>query len=274
MYRQQSTRSNPSCLRRLGCLTGALAAILLTLAGGSIALAVVINGVAPDLLAADGAPLARRVEAVGAVAIADFGENPHLTLRQPTGALPVCADVPRIYGHALRLAFGLMRGTDEGRRLYDLLVDNGVCVGITDLPYNTAYASARFAGGDWSRSTIMVDRGYVRSLQADVLAAVLVHEATHIDRAISRKACYFATGTDGNGTCTTLPNGVELEEEIAAHSAEAEWWIAAYGEDGKRLSWGSDYSENRLVNAYRRGSASFRAFVADMRSDPREGEGI
>jgi hypothetical protein len=274
VYRQQSTRSNPSCLRRLGCLTGALAAILLTLVAGGISLAVVIDGVAPDLLAADGAPLARRIEAVGAVSVADLGENPHLTPRQPTGALPVCADVPRTYGHALRLAFGLMRGTDEGRRLYDLLVDNGVCVGITDLPYNTAYASARFSGGDWSSSTIMVDRGYVRSLQADVLAAVLVHEATHIDRAISRKACYFETGTGGDDACTTLPNGVELEEEIAAHTAEADWWIAAYGDDGKRFALRTDYSENRLAKAYLRGSASFRAYVADMRSDPREGEGI
>ncbi len=167
-----------------------------------------------------------------------------------------------------------MRGTDEGRRLYALLVDHGVCVGVTSLPYNSAYASARSIGDDWSGSTIMVDRGHVVSIDADVLAAILVHEATHIDRAISGSACYFETRSLTGNACTTLPNGVELEEEVAAHSAEAEWWIAAYGDDGKRFTWRGDYSENRLAKAYLRGPTSFRSHVAGMRDNPREGEGI
>jgi hypothetical protein len=251
-----------------------LAGLLLTVLVGGAGLVAAVYSAAPDLLTTDGAPLSRRFEALGAVALADIGEDPHLTPRQPTAALPVCGDVPRAYGHALRLAFGLMRATEEGRRLYALLVDHGVCAGVTDLPYNTAYASARFFGGDWSGSTIMVDRDSVRSLQADVLAAILVHEATHLDRAISGTACYFETGPNGHDTCTTLPNGVELEEEIAAHQAEAQWWLAAYGDDGKRFALRGDYAENRLLKAYLRGTSSFRAYVSEMRADPREGEGI
>jgi hypothetical protein len=270
VYQHYSPRPNRSCARRLGCLTGALAGLLLLLGIGGVALGAAVYSIAPDLLTADDASVARRVEALGVVVLAEIAEDPHLTPRHPIGALPVCDDVPRVYGHALRLAFGLMRGTDEGRRLYALLVEHGVCVGVTDLPFNSAYASARSIGGDWSASTIMVDRGYVVSLDADVLAAILVHEATHIDRAISRTACYY----EAANACTTLPNGVELEEEVAAHTAEAEWWIAAYGDDGKRFTWRGDYSENRLAKAYLRGSASFRSYVAGMRSDPREGEGI
>jgi len=247
---------------------------LLTLVAGGLVFATVLDGIAPGLFALTGAPLTVRARAFGVVAVAELGEDPHLTPQQPSGALPVCRDVPRVYGHALRLAFGLMRGTDEGRRLYDLLVDKGICVGVTDLPFNTAYSSARFVGRDWSGSTIMVDRRFVRSIDAAVLAAVLVHEATHLDRAISGKACYRKTAPDGADTCTTLPNGVEVEEEVAAHTAEAEWWLAAYGDDGKRFAWRGDYAENRLLRAYLRGPSSFRAYVADMRSDPHEGEGI
>ncbi|MEA2511354.1 MAG: hypothetical protein QOJ59_841 [Thermomicrobiales bacterium] len=274
MNRKASAQSNPTCLRRLGCFAGVLSGILLALLAGGVVFAAVIDGIAPGLLDDDGVPLPRRIEAVGAVAAAELGEDPHVTARQPAGALPVCEDVPRVNGRALRLAFGLMRGTEEGRRLYALLVDHDICVGVTDLPFNAAYASARAFRGDWSGSTIMVDRGYVRSLEADVLAAVLVHEATHLDRAIAGTACYLATGDDGDNTCTTLSNGVEVEEEVVAHTAEAEWWLAVYGEDGKRFAWRSDYAENGLVKAYLRGPVSFRSYVAEMRSDPREGEGI
>jgi hypothetical protein len=115
---------------------------------------------------------------------------------------------------------------------------------------------------------IMVDRHYVRTTRADVLAALLVHEATHLDRAFSGQACYVRM------SCTTLDNGVELEEEVAAHAAEAEWWIAMYGSDGKRLALRTDAFENQLARAYQRGPHDFRAFVAGIRSDPREGKGM
>jgi hypothetical protein len=272
--RPPSAQSPPSCLRRLGCLVGLFGGVVLTVLAGGLVFATVLDSIAPGLVAANGAPLTRRARAFAVVAIAELGEDPHLTPQQPSGALPVCRDVPRAYGHALRLAFGLMRGTEEGRHLYAVLVDNGICVGVTDLAFNTAYSAARGFGGDWSGSTIMVDRRFVRSLDADVLAAVLVHEATHLDRAISGKACFVKTTADGGDACTTLPNGVKVEEEVAAHSAEAEWWLAAYGDDGKRFAWRGDYAENRLLKAYLRGPASFRAYVADVRADPREGEGI
>lgn len=274
MNQRPSAHRKPSCLRRLGCLAGGCGTVLLALLLGGVVLAAVVDGIVPGLVAAGGAPLTTRVKALGVIAVADLGETPHLTPQPPTGALPLCRNVSSVYDRAFRLAFGLMRGTDEGRRLYALLVDHGICVGVTDLPFNTAFSETRVVRGDWSGSTIMVDRRYVRSLGADVLAAVLVHEATHLDRAISGTACYLKTGPDGTDACTTLPNGVKVDEEVAAHTAEAQWWLAAYGDDGKRFAWRNDYAENRLLKAYLRGPASFRTFVTNMRSDPREGKGI
>ncbi len=74
--------------------------------------------------------------------------------------------------------------------------------------------------------------------------------------------------------CTELSNGVDLEEEVVAHEAEAQWWIAAYGRDGKDRAFTADASENRLKAAYLQGPSAFREFVREMRSDKREGEGI
>jgi hypothetical protein len=264
----------PSCLRQLGCLIGGLFTFLIPLAIGGFALAIVIDRLAPGFLEFDAETAVARFDAARAVVLSEIGENPHLTPEQPRGALPLCDDVPPAYGHAFRLAFGLMRGTDEGERLYDLLIENDICIHVDDLAYNTAYASSRSVRGDWSSSTIVVDRRYVRSLQADVLAAILVHEATHLDRAISGDACYFNLDEAGDDTCTTLPNGVTLEEELAAHSAEAAWWIAAYGDDGKSLAWQNDYAENSLAKAYLQGAAFFRTYVTQIRSSTREGEGF
>ena len=60
-----------------------------------------------------------------------------------------------------------------------------------------------------------------------------------ISTAPSGEACFI------DDSCERLPNGVEVDEEVAAHAAEAEWWIAAFGADGKRFALRADYSENR-----------------------------
>mgnify|MGYP000117793456 CR=1 FL=1 len=274
MFRQAPDSASNSCLRHFGCAVAILAACLVLLGSGSLALAAIVNKIDPELFNSNGSSREVRIEALFEVIAADIGEDPHIAPVQPGGALPVCRDVPANYGRALRLAFALMRGTDEGRRLYALLVEHDICVGVTDLSFNAAYASARRIGGDWSSSTIVVDRQYIRSISADVLAAILIHEATHLDRAIDGTACWEQVTSAGNDSCTTLANGVKLEEEIAAHRAEAEWWLAAYGDDGKRFAWNTDDSENRLLDAYLRGSDAFRTYVGDLRSDPKEGEGI
>jgi hypothetical protein len=209
------------------------------------------------------------IEAVKNVGASELGESPHVAVEPPKGVLPLCADVDPILVKPFGSAFALMRGTNDGRRLYDVLVDNGVCVTVADLPFNAAYAESRLRGrDDWSSSTIVVDRSMVRVTDVDVLAAVLVHEATHIDRAVSGQACFL------HDSCERLPNGVEIDEELAAHTAEAKWWIAAFGNNGKWLAIRTDYGENQLAKAYRRGPAAFREYVTNYRSDSREGEGI
>jgi len=241
---------------------------------GVLTFALFIDRSAPGFFDVEPKTVIARFDAVRAVLISEIGEDPNLTPQPTRGTLPLCDDVAPVFGQAFRLAFGLMRGTDEGQRLYDQLVDQGICIRVRELPYNTAYASSRSVRGDWSSSTVVIDQDYVRSVQADVLAAVLMHESTHIDRAISGEACYFQRASDLGNTCTTLPNGVTVEEEVAAHSAEATWWIAAYGDNGKRFALSTDYAENQLAKAYLQGASFFRTYVIDIRSDTREGEGF
>ncbi|CAN5853776.1 hypothetical protein BH20CHL4_BH20CHL4_03260 [soil metagenome] len=209
------------------------------------------------------------VSAARDVAVAKIGEKPGLASNPAEGPLPLCDDVSGKQARVLTEAVALMRATGTGVALYDLLEVEGVCIGVEDLPYNSAFALSRWSPANgWADSEIRVDTTYISSLYPDVLSAILVHEAKHIERAITRTACYYAS------SCTTLPNGVELEEEIIAHGAEAEWWIEVYGRDGKEWAFGSDHAQNQLKAAYLRGPAEFRDFVEQARSDTREGQGI
>ena len=203
------------------------------------------------------------------VGIADLGETTAFTPVYPDDPVPFCDGVSNADQRAIRDGVAYLRGTDAGMRLYDLLVAEGVCIGTQDLDFNSAYATSRWSpASGWSDSKIIIGEHYVDWLYPDVIAAILAHEATHIERAVSGTACYYANA------CTILPNGVDLEEEIVAHEAEAQWWIAAYGRDGKGRAFTNDSSENRLKAAYLQGPDAFRKFVREMRSDTREGEGL
>jgi hypothetical protein len=217
-----------------------------------------------------GAPnFQERLGAAWRVGIESLGEEPALTPNPPDYLVEFCDGVSAVEQRAILDGVAWLRATDEGARLYDVLVENGVCIGTDDLEFNSAYARSWWTPYDgWSNSEITIDQSYVDWLYPDVIAAILAHEATHIDRAISGTACYYVDA------CTTLANGVELEEEIVAHEAEAQWWISAYGRDGKDRAFGADASENRLKAAYLRGPAEFRAYVRDMRSSEREGAGL
>ena len=197
-------------------------------------------------------------------------EQPAFEPAPAADTYPVCEDVGDGDVDRLTGAMDLMRGTDEGVRLFDQLVDLSICVDTERLVYNSGYASGRQSpvDGSWSASYIMVDRDLLRSDETDVVAALLIHEATHIDRYVTGVACNYSN------SCSTLPNGVDLEEEYAAHAAEAEWWVAAYGEDGKRFATGRDYGLNRLSRAWLEGEDVFDAYVLRIRSDTREGSSL
>lgn len=212
---------------------------------------------------------AERAAASWRVGIADLGESPAFSPNPPSLPIEFCEGVSTVQQDAVAGGVALLRGTDEGTRLYDVLVENGVCIGVQDLDFNSAYATSRWTPVDgWSTSEIVIGEFYVDWLYPDVIAAILAHEATHIDRAVSGTACYLVEA------CTILPNGVALEEEIVAHEAEALWWLAAFGRDGKDRAFNADSSENRLKAAYLHGPDTFREFVRDLRSDKREGEGF
>lgn len=201
-------------------------------------------------------------------AVKALAEEPHFAQVQGQGTNPICEDVAPRQAEALADGFNLMRQTAEGERLFDQLLAEHICVRTGTIEYNSGYAYVvQTITGSWSRSYIKIASRFVDGQEADVLAALLVHEATHVDRYVHGTACSFTE------TCTILSNGVELEEEVAAHRAEAEWWIAAYGENGKRFALGYDYGMNELVDAYRDGDAAFVAHVRELRSDERERHG-
>ena len=203
-------------------------------------------------------------------AVAVVAEEPSFAAANELASYPVCPTTSSGDERRLERGMDLMRGAAEGERLFDELVRNGVCVGSEDIAYNSGYAYGRQSptDGSWSDSYIMVSTDVLRSGETDVLAALLVHEATHMDRYINGLACNYSQ------SCTTLPNGVDLDEEIAAHGAEAQWWIAAYGDDGKRFATGYDYGVNRLARAYEEGGQVFGAYVRSIRSDAREGSSL
>jgi hypothetical protein len=210
-----------------------------------------------------------RAAAAWRVGVAELGENPHLTPNYPDAPIEFCAGVSGVDQRAITDGVAYLRATEDGSRLYDVLVENGVCIGTKELDFNSAYATSRWSPtAGWSDSEIIIGEYYVDWLYPDVIAAILAHESTHIQRAVDGTACYYVDA------CTVLSNGVDLEEEVVAHEAEAQWWIAAYGRDGKDRAFTADASENRLKAAYLHGPATFREFVREMRSDKREGEGI
>jgi hypothetical protein len=195
-------------------------------------------------------------------------EQPHFAQVRGTSERPICQGTDGAEAEALADAFNLMRRTAEGQRLFSLLIEHGICVQVGEIDYNSGYSYiVRSVGGDWSRSYIQIAPRHAAGREPDVLAALLVHEATHVDRYIQGTACTLSR------SCTELANGVELEEEIAAHGAEAEWWIAAYGNDGKRFAFGYDSGMNELADAYLEGDDAFADYVRDLRSDFREGSG-
>lgn len=217
-------------------------------------------------LVLDAAGLDDSVSSVARSALSAIDEQPAFTSVPGAPELPLCANVEAEDARDLADAMNLMRRTSEGSRLFDQLLNQGICVGVEEIAYNSGYALARETyPGNWSESYIMVDRDIIDSGETDVLAALLVHEATHIDRFVNGLACSFG------GTCVTLPNGVDLDEEVAAHAAEAGWWQEAYGDDGKRFALGYGYGMNQLLNAYLAGSDDFSAYVSRLRSDEREG---
>ena len=197
-------------------------------------------------------------------AVAAVAEEPALGRLNGAARTPFCDGVAADDRRPIADAINLMRRTTEGERLFRQLVAEGVCIRTGDIPYNSGYAYVVKSFGRWSNSYIKIASRHVDAGEPDVLAALLVHEAAHVDRYLSGEACSY------DDSCTLLDNGVELEEEIAAHTAEAEWWIQAYGRDGKRFAIGYDFGENELVKAYLEGPDAFAAYVNEIRGDPRE----
>ena len=200
--------------------------------------------------------------------IDDVGEEPSVSPAPAASFYPIDPSVDPVYAGVLERAFDLMRATEEGARLFDVLVENDVPVFVEEIDYNAGYTETRWTRFGWVSSDIVIDADSVRSRNLDALAAILVHEATHAARAISGESCFY------DDACETLENGVSLDEEVAAHAVEAQFWLDLYGDDGKRLAFSSDSGENRLLDAWLDGDRAFETYVREIRGDEREGAGI
>jgi hypothetical protein len=230
-----------------------------------LAMAVVVAGLGLSLAV-------RRMDVLGpreTSGAEDAGGERAASSGRAGGDVPYCDGVALRQEGQIARALTLMQRTREGQRLVQQLAKHDVCIGVEQLAYNSAYASAERSWlGDWDDSYIVIDTDLLAVAEPDVLAALLVHEATHIDRYVRGKACGLFDG------CEVLANGVVVEEEVAAHGAEAKWWIDVYGSGGRRVASGYGYSLDALVAAYLRGDDAFREYVVELRSDPRDGAGL
>jgi hypothetical protein len=259
----------PARRTSLGCVS-VLGAILLTIVlacGAMTAGAWAIFEYSP-LSVYSSMPADVAVEQIALSAMNAVGEDPNVEAARPATRYPIDRSVPQGLRAPLVKALDLMRATPEGERLFTLLVDNDVLISVEPMEYNAGYTSTRWTRFGWRSSEIVIASDTVRTRMVDVLAAVLVHEAAHADRAISEDACFY------NGDCETLPNGVQIEEELYAHEVEARWWQAVYGDGGKGRAFGTATGENALLDAYQEGDAEFERYVRDIRGDSREGAGL
>lgn len=205
---------------------------------------------------------------ISASITASLAEDPHVKPAAPATDYPIDHSVPAVFVAPLEHAFDYMRATEEGSRLFDELLDNDVLVSVRSIPYNAGYTTTSWTRFGWQSSEIVIADTAVRTRSVDVLAAILIHESAHVDRAISGDACFYTN------SCETLSNGIEVQEEEFAHTVEAEFWEAMYGSDGKRIATGNATGENALLEAYTKGSTAFDAYIREIRGDSREGEGV
>lgn len=181
----------------------------------------------------------------------------------------LCESLPKREAERLNAAVETMRLAGDGPSLASLLVADDVCFDVDDLPDDTLAYFSRAHRGRVVVSFIVFDRDTLLFVTPDELAAIAVHEATHARRRISGSDCYE---TD---SCELMPNGVALNEEVAAHLAEARWWEALHGKSG---TWtgasytGTVFSEqlNELLRYEQQGYWVFKTYVSLLLSDPSE----
>jgi hypothetical protein len=213
-------------------------------------------------------PASAVAEEISASITDSFAEDPHVAPAPSAPDYPIAASVPEPFIAPLEHAFDLMRATDEGACLFDVLVTNDVLVSVKSLPYNAGYTNTSWTRGGWRASEIVIADQAVRTRYVDVLAAILIHESAHVDRAVSETACFYTN------SCETLSNGIEVQEEEYAHAVEAQFWEELYGSNGKSVATGTATGENALLEAYTNGTTAFDAYIRRIRSDSREGEGV
>jgi hypothetical protein len=262
-YPRHERRASLGCVPLLGVI---LLGLLLT-CGAGIAGSLLILRYSPLSVYAE-MPAEVAVEQIALSAMAAVGEEPHLESAPPAARYPIDRSVPQGLRLPLVKALDLMRATPAGARLFTLLVANDVLISVEPMEYNAGYTSTSWTRFGWRSSEIVIAGDAVRTRTVDVLAAVIVHEAAHAERAITEEACFY------RGDCETLPNGVQIEEELYAHQVEARWWREIYGDDGKGRPFGTATGENALLDAYLEGNDAFERYVRDIRGDSREGAGL
>jgi hypothetical protein len=190
-----------------------------------------------------------------------------------SSGITYCAGVKTTEKAIIYCAIGEMRRTKEGNHLANEILAKPLCFGVEELIYNGGYFSVTRGTEVSDGNRIVIDRTELKSLTDEELGAILVHEATHAHRAFAGMEC------SQTHDCAYLPNEIAIDEEVAAHSAEARFWIEIKEQDdSKGGASSSDFLGtayyDELAAAYKEGPEAFRAYVIELRSDPREGHGI
>jgi hypothetical protein len=135
-----------------------------------------------------------------------------VALAAPSGPGAGAADVPA-YDTRVASALDLLSARPETADLRQVLDANGVGVQFSPM------APGMYARYSVQRRTIEIDSRWTEA-DPQTLAAVLVHEATHAQDAVSG---YLATG--GADAC--------IDSEVRAFRTSARFWLAIFGPGGK-----------------------------------------
>jgi hypothetical protein len=149
---------------------------------------------------------------LGQLRVLLMGLASFVAVAAPSGHGAGAADVP-YYDERVTSALDLLATRPETADLRQVLDANHVGVQFSPM------APGMYARYSVQRRTIEIDSRWTDA-EPETLAAVLAHEATHAQDAVSG---YLATG--GASAC--------IDSEVRAFRASARFWLAVFGPSGK-----------------------------------------
>ena len=182
------------------------------------------------------------------------------------GGIAFCAELDPNTADKVNLALDVMKSTGIGPMLAEILVESQTCIAIGDRDALPGTTSVHFdEATERYQHVISLSSSVVNEADADELAALIVHEAVHVERSINRLEC------SAQSHCVLTVSG-DVPDEMAARRAEALWWLARHGSRGTTGGGayvGTQFSafENQLLAHYLAGGVEWVDYVTTLPSD-------